>query len=99
MVLPSVWRWEFQQVEKEYMVKKNAGRSRGPHSALGIGSSSHIGVSSAQHGRKAGGLHFAAFALTGLFEMPVIAYFLQSSFAVDLLFQPAQGFVNWLAFF
>jgi len=100
MARPSVWRWEFQQVEKEYMaVKKKAGRSPGPHSAVRIGKASHIGVTGAQHGGKAGRLHFAPFAFAGLFKMTVIAHFLQSSLAVDFFLQPPQGFVNRLAFF
>jgi len=100
MARPSLWRGEFQHVENEYMaVKKKAGRSLGPHSAVRIYRASHIGVTGAQHGGKAGGLHFAAFALAGLFKMPVVAHFLQGSFAIDLFLQSPQGLVNRFAFF
>ena len=81
------------------MVKKKAGRSPGLHSAVRIHKASHIGVTGAQHGRKAGCLHFAALAFAGLLKMPVIAHLLQSPFAIDLFLQTAQGFVNRLAFF
>jgi hypothetical protein len=100
MARPSVWRWEFQHVEKEYMtLKKKAGRSPGPHSAVRIGTASHIGVTGAQHGGKAGRFHFAALALAGLFKMTVIAHFLQSPFTIDLFLQSPQGFIDGLAFF
>ena len=39
------------------------------------------------------------FRSLGFFKMPVVAHFFQSPFAVDLLLQPPQGFVNGLAFF
>jgi len=58
-----------------------------------------ISVTRAQHGGETRGLHFAATALARLFEMPMIAHFLQRAFAVDFLFQPAQRLVHGLAFF
>jgi hypothetical protein len=80
-------------------VKKKAGRSPGPHSAVRIYKASHIGITGAQHGREAGGLHLAPLALAGLLEMPVVAHFLQGAFAVDLFLQAPQGLVNRFAFF
>jgi len=60
---------------------------------------SHIGVTGGQHGGKAGGLGLAPLAFAGLFKMPVIAHFLESALAINLLLQPAQGFVHRFAFF
>ena len=80
-------------------VKKNAGRSLRPHSAVRMHRASHIGVAGAQHGGKAGCFHFAALSFAGLFKMPVVAHFLQRPFAIDLFLQSPQGFVNGFAFF
>ena len=60
---------------------------------------SHVGVTGAQHGGKPGRLHFPAPPFTGLFEMPVVAHFLQSAFAVDLFLQTPQRLVNRFPFF
>ena len=100
MARPSLWRGEFQQVEKEYMaVKKKAGRSLGPHSAVRVYKASHVSIAGAQHGGKPGRLHLSAPPFAGLLEMPVVAHFFQSAFAVDLFLQAPQRLVNRLAFF
>jgi hypothetical protein len=71
----------------------------GPGPALRIQKDSHVGVAGAQHGGKTGGLHLPAPPLTGLFEMPMVAHFLQSALSVDLFLQAPQRFVNRFAFF
>jgi hypothetical protein len=85
MARPSLWRWEFQQVESEYMGSEKKGRAQSSTTLGGENArASHISVTGAQHGRKAGSFHFAALSLAGLFKMPVVAYFLQRPFAIDL---------------
>src|SRR5579859_727616 len=98
MARPSVWRWEFQQVESEYIDKGRMRPLRGPHSA-GTFEGSHVRVAGAQHGGEAGGLHLATFALARFFKMPMIANHLQGPFAIDLFFQSPQGLFDRLAFF
>jgi hypothetical protein len=57
-----------------------------------------VRVPRAQHGRKPGGLLFAAPAFARLLEMPMVSDALQGSLAVNLLFQAPQGPFYWLAF-
>ena len=57
-----------------------------------------IGVTRAQHSGELGHLEFTAAFLARLFIAAVAADFLKRAFAVDSLFQPAQGLFHWLAF-
>jgi len=57
-----------------------------------------VGVTGAQHGRKARGFFLAPAPFARLFVMAVVAHFLQSAFAIHLLLQPAQGLVYAFAF-
>ncbi len=59
----------------------------------------HFGVTRAQHSREPRGLFLAPPSFTRLFEMPVASYNFQCPFPVDLLLQPAEGFIHRLAFF
>src|ERR1041384_5696631 len=95
MARPSVWRWEFQQVDREYMDKINwpSAVFLGPHSAFLLQKGSHIRITGAQHGGKARGLHLAAALLARLLKMPMVTDFLQRALPVDFLFQPAQRLV------
>src|ERR1041385_1817270 len=93
MTRPSVWRWEFQHDDNEY-IKEGPGAVAAPHPATMIPSELQVGVARAQHGREPGGLHLAAAAFAGLLKMPVIAHFLQGAFAVDLFLQSPQRLVH-----
>src|SRR6266540_3012478 len=99
MARPSVWRWEFQQVENEYMEKGPgvvpAGTALDPPGFDYL----QIGVTGAEHGRKPGHLHFTTAPFARLFIVPVVAHFLQDTFAVDLFFQSPQRFFHRLALF
>src|SRR5437899_8223934 len=99
MARPSVCRWEFQQLESEYINQKaecdqHFDRIR-PWEFKGL----QVRVAGAQHGGKSCRFHLATLAFARLFKMPVITYDLQRPFAVDLLFQSPQGLFYWLAFF
>jgi hypothetical protein len=55
---------------------------------------SHVSVAGGEHGGEARGFFFTPAAFAGLFEMPMVANNLQSAFAVNLLFETPQGFIN-----
>jgi hypothetical protein len=55
---------------------------------------SKVGVASAEHRGKPRHFHLPALLFARLFEMPVVADFFQSSFAVDLLLKPTQGLLD-----
>ena len=57
-----------------------------------------ISVASSQHGRKTCRLFFAPAFFTGFFEMPMAAHNAQRAFAVELLLQSTQGFLDGFAF-
>ncbi len=58
-----------------------------------------IRVACAQHRGEPRDFFLAAAARTGLFEVPVIAHFLQGAFAVDFFLQPPKRPIHWFAFF
>src|SRR5579859_894092 len=94
---PSLWRWEFQQVDREYIEEnppaaRTAAGGRESHKL-------HIRVAGAEHRRKAGRFFLAPPYFARLFKMPVITDNFQGAFAVDFLFQSPQCFIYRLAFF
>lgn len=70
-----------------------------PHSAWEVQNKLQFSVAGAQHRGETGRLFFAATAFAGLLIVAMIAHFLEDAFAVDFLFQPAQGLVHGLTFF
>lgn len=64
-----------------------------------IAGASLVRVTRAEHGREPRRFHLAASALARFFKMPVVAHFFERAFAVELLFEPPQRFINGLAFF
>lgn len=99
MARPSVCRWEFQQVESEYIKTKAECGHHFDRTRLGEFKGLQIRVTRGQHGGEAGRFHLATATFTRLFKVPVIAHDLQRPFTVDFLFQSPQGFFDWLAFF
>ena len=66
---------------------------------LGAESTSVFGVTGFEHRAEPGSFHFAPFASAGFFEPATNAELLQRLFPIELLFQPANGFFDRLAFF
>ena len=95
MARPSVCRLEFQQLENEYMQQKAEYIAVPGRENVKL----QVCVASGQHRGKTRGLHLSASSFTWLFEMPVVPDFLQNAFAIDLLFEPSQSFVDGLSFF
>jgi hypothetical protein len=58
-----------------------------PHPALKT-EGSQVRISSGEHGRKSGGLFFAAPTFARFFEMTMIANDLEGTLSIDLLLQP-----------
>ena len=58
-----------------------------------------VRIAGTQHGREPRGFFLTAAAFARLFKVPMVTYDFERAFAVDLLFQSPQSFVNGLAFF
>ena len=99
MARPSVCRWEFQQVESEYIKQRPNAVINSTASGHGEFKGLQIRVTGGQHGGEPGRFHLATAPFARLFKMPVVAHDLQRAFAVDFLFQSPQGLFDWLAFF
>lgn len=98
MARPSVWRWEFQQVENEYINYKGRVQCS---TTLGQQDSKELQVSvaRAQHRGKTGRLHLATATFAWLLKMTMVAHFLQSALPIDLFLQAPQRLIDRFAFF
>ncbi len=76
----------------------NAGRIGDPR-GVAQANDSKVGVPGFQHGRETGGFHFAPPPCAWFFKMAVTANFLQSSFAINFLFEAPQRLVHRFALF
>jgi hypothetical protein len=104
MARPSVWRLEFQQVEKEYIallkIKKNRAHLSQMRPALEIAKCElQVGVTGGQHGGETGHFFFAAAFFARLFKRPAAAHDFQRAFAIDFFLKPTQRAFYGFAFF
>src|ERR1017187_1336684 len=90
---PSVWRWEFQQVESEYIFQwpgqnqKPGAAAIQPHPAMQF-NQLQIRVTRREHRGETRDFFLATAPLARLFKMPVSAHDFKRALAVNFFFLP-----------